>query len=255
MHAGMKEPLGSIMIAQQETIRLFAEESFTRFHWNWHKACLSETLFVPAPNRTKVFQSLDWDIDFSQTISDSIPNLRDASIAPTHAGLWITRNSSVDRGVKAASVKPRIFASRSDGCTGLERRSKPYPFERAVSSKSAVDAWPENNSTLQSGQWNRTKIASSIPDKTGITTSEIRRSGASSRVASNASRGCVKDVASKPWERKIIAKVDAMTSSSSTTKTRGSLCIQVSLLESLEADQLFDGNQKVSTESLINLTS
>jgi hypothetical protein len=61
-------------------------------------------------------------------------------------------------------------------------------------------------------------IARSIPDNSGMTTSESSKSGALEGVLFKASRGLVKEVAAKPLSRRIIASVSEITFSSSTTR-------------------------------------
>jgi hypothetical protein len=65
-------------------------------------------------------------------------------------------------------------------------------------------------------------IARSIPERSGIITSDMSRSGASDRAAANASRGQVKNLAEKPLFCSMAARVDALTCSSSTKKMRES---------------------------------
>jgi hypothetical protein len=50
--------------------------------------------------------------------------------------------------------------------------------------------------------------------------SEINKLGARERAASSAFNGSLKEVVSMPWLRRIIASVDATTTSSSRMKTR-----------------------------------
>ena len=103
---------------------------------------------------------------------------------------------------------------------GFVRISNLWPSVFAASSKSAVEACPEKSRTLQSGQSFLTRIANSIPVITGINTSVSRRSGALSLAASNASDGMLNETASMPVLRRIIAIVEQIAFSSSTTKTR-----------------------------------
>ena len=51
--------------------------------------------------------------------------------------------------------------------------------------------------------------------------SEMSKSGAFDRAATNASSGLVKNFAENPFMCNMVARVDAMTGSSSTTKIRG----------------------------------
>jgi hypothetical protein len=54
----------------------------------------------------------------------------------------------------------------------------------------------------------------------GIATSDMTRSGDSERAAASAASGEVKNLAENPFIRNMAARLDAMTGSSSTTKTR-----------------------------------
>jgi allophanate hydrolase subunit 2 len=54
----------------------------------------------------------------------------------------------------------------------------------------------------------------------GIVTSDMSKSGAFDRAAVSASSGLVKNVAENPFICSMVARVDAMTGSSSTTKIR-----------------------------------
>jgi hypothetical protein len=116
VHTGVKKPLGSITIGQQKLIRLFAEGAVTRLHRNRHKQIPFLTgLLIEDHTLNWCLQLLDSAINCSQTISDSVSNLRDASMAQTQAGRRNTRSSSVDRMVEGNSVKPRIFVLPSSG--------------------------------------------------------------------------------------------------------------------------------------------
>jgi hypothetical protein len=55
----------------------------------------------------------------------------------------------------------------------------------------------------------------------GIATSDMTRSGDSERAAASATSGQVKNLAEKPFICNMAARLDAMTGSSSMTKTRG----------------------------------
>jgi hypothetical protein len=89
------------------------------------------------------------------------------------------------------------------------------------SSSSRLEGAPEKSRILHAGNCVFIKIARSIPDIAGIPTSDIRRSGGLTFAAANASRGEVKNFAEYPFIRRIAARLDPMTGSSSTTKTRG----------------------------------
>jgi hypothetical protein len=60
-----------------------------------------------------------------------------------------------------------------------------------------------------------------MPEMPGMSTSDIRRSGDFALAAANASSGEVKNFAENPCICRMTARVDAMTGSSSTTKTCG----------------------------------
>ena len=59
------------------------------------------------------------------------------------------------------------------------------------------------------------------PGMPGIVTSDISKSGDSRRAAARACSGRGKNFAEKPFIRKVAARLDAMTGSSSTTKMDG----------------------------------
>ena len=153
---------------------------------------------APNHNQTEVCRSLDRGIGLVESITASSQSLR-PSCGRNSAGLRITctppqqiastRGSQSNHGSLPAG-RTGVWASRE----GRSRTPWSVPFRANRRWRPGL----RNSRTLQLGQCARTNIASSIPDRAGITTSEISRSGASSRAASKASRGRVNALASKP---------------------------------------------------------
>jgi hypothetical protein len=65
-------------------------------------------------------------------------------------------------------------------------------------------------------------MARSSPDRPGISTSDISKSGDFPRAAASAATGEVKNFAENPFISRMAARLDAIAGSSSTTKTCGS---------------------------------
>jgi hypothetical protein len=122
-------------------------------------------------------------------------------------------------GTAGASVLP-ISDRNSPGGTGFSSKRKSCPRARASSSKAREAGCPEKSRILHSGCCAFILIAKSIPEISGMVTSDMSSSGAFVRAAVNASSGLVKNLAEKPCNCKMAARVDAMTGSSSTTKIR-----------------------------------
>jgi hypothetical protein len=83
-----------------------------------------------------------------------------------------------------------------------------------------VVARPEKSKILHLGYCALIWIAKSTPEIPGIATSDMTRSGDSRRAAASASSGEVKNLAERPFIFNMAARLDAITGSSSTMKTR-----------------------------------
>ncbi len=126
-------------------------------------------------------------------------------MVPTGQRLWTASKSSV-------------------GWTGLARIGNLCPAELAALKRSLVLSCPEKSNVLQSGKYDLNRMArvNSVhagPFMPGIITSVMSKSGHCVSAACIAASALSKPVALKPEKLRIVARVDAMIGSSSTTKT------------------------------------
>ena len=111
----------------------------------------------------------------------------------------------------------RIAVRSSAGWTGFCRSGKSSPPSLR---RSPAVARPENSIARHAGYIVFNRLASSTPLNSGISTSEISRSGAHTPASLSASSGLENASARYPFICRIVASVAAIAGSSSTTKTR-----------------------------------
>ena len=134
-----------------------------------------------------------------------------------HARVWV--------GIPASKV-PRLvlFAGLSElyqqvgRVDGLRLKCEVVALFTRLLSRSLVAAVPEKRRIRQSAFLSLTFIAKSVPSISGMKTSEISIAGSLAVVSPSALTGFLNDRAENPLSDRIVARLEAMTSSSSTTK-------------------------------------